>query len=285
MEEEKKEEQLDPVTMPREELEKLHREEPVTEPETVIEKDSLEAKTEEGLEEKPREEADVQVEIQRIRAENEKLQNAVKSQDKLLAKLGTEVGLLRKKTPDEEREELSLIRDAWLEDPEEGARLFSERQKRQEEGEALLKEYQASNATKEKEVQLLQFFNETKEVVSQKIPDFESSVLGIAKLIDSDGAGKETIEAFKQNPYILGGEMLINLYDRHKLNLEVERLKTENEQLKKRPGAILQKMEKVAQTSNVSGKSGGAVSAVPGSENKPISSLSREELRKIQTGG
>lgn len=285
-----KTEEVNPLVMPRETLDKLQREEPAATTETATaeekakieteKKTKAETKVEAKAEEKPTEKK-AEDEVSRVKAENEKLLNAVKNQDKLLAKLGTELGLLRKKTPEEENAEIETIRDAYLVDPINGDRLLTAYKEQKKKEESVAAQHQ-----------FLQTAKEVREEIIKDIPAFEENLAGIAELIKEDGADESTVNAFRQSPYIFGREVLINLAKRNeaikKLKSaegEIAKLKEENEEWKKRPDEMLKKIEKAAGTSVLSAKSGGAGHGMSEGKSKTTLTMSREELQKQARGG
>ncbi len=215
-----------------------------------------------------------------LRASNERIEQ----QSKLLDKFGTEVGILRKTSPEEEKARLDEIREAYLMDPIEGDRLLRE-----------YREEQKVAEKKSRDDELASIFEKNRKVVSSSIEDFESdsNIAEIAEIMEADGASKETIDAFKHNPYILDGSTLFALHKRNEALNEVKTLTeqlaerdTKIAELEKKPGEFVDRIANAVKTRPLSGKEGSSSSS-NGSQSVPkkVANLSRAELKKLAHGG
>lgn len=278
------EEIKDPKDMTQEELENfLSGEDPIEsestdegEEEEGEEKPS-EEEEEEGEEEDPegKGETETSPEMQKLLEEIETLKKKTANQDKFFDRMGTEVGLLRKKTPEEDREELEKIRDAYIEDPVEGHRLMQEFNAKQEQSASLQNEYKV-NRTAEA----------NREALSPKLPDMEKSevVNELATMMTEDGAPAQAVEVFKSNPFLMDQATLYNLYQRRSLSKENTDLKTQLEakekeiaELKGKPEKMLKNLEKVSKGTQLpKGSSGGKKAAAKVEKN--TTNLTGEEL-------
>ena len=208
-----------------------------------------------------------------------KLDSVIENQDKFFARMGTEVGLLRKETPEEELAEKQKIRDAYLTDPIEGMRLYNEHEK---------KEAGKSRAIQEQ--QEIKIITEVKAGITKKCPGFEKQIDNMTTLLREDGVPEDRISAFKLNPYLNDIGVLINLYKAAKLrdenritNESLETLKKENEDFKKRSGEFLAGIEKDTNKTVLTAKSSGASSREKEPFlNKPPHLWTMEEVKKIR---
>ncbi len=213
--------------------------------------------------------------MQELVAENEKLKGRVANQDTMIARFGTEIGLLRKKTPEQEREKLDEIRNLYLEDPIKGQEAYQ-----------AYKDKLANSEREAQEIQATAVIERNKTVTAKLIPEFEKSLAEISELLSADGLPKDVVDNFQKNPYAFDPDVLISLQKRNKayrenlsLKTEIEKLKTENEELKKKPGALLKKIEKAANSRPMTADTGGAEKeeAIP---SKPFHLWTRDELNR-----
>lgn len=213
------------------------------------------------------------------------LQERIEQQSKLLDKFGTEVGLLRKQSPEDEKAKLEAIRDLYLDDPVEGHKAMMAHFREQEKIEKQGREEEFKN-----------IIAENRNIITSSIKDFEKNLDGnvseIAELMKEDGADSTTINAFKENPYVIDGSVLFALHKRNEVVRENKALKDqlaekekEVETLKKKPGQVLDSIEKATSIKPLSGRSG-STSAM-GKNNNPVkvTQLSREDLKRIANGG
>lgn len=212
--------------------------------------------------------------------EFEKLQRKAEKNDKLLAKLGTELGMYRKVSPEEEVDELQKIRDAYVDDPIKGNQLYEAYKERK------AAEYQESQKRQVEELE-----QNTKEVISKVAPDFKDRVKEIVEILKSDGYKDNVITSFKENPYLYGADTLFQLYRRvdlqksfSELQKEVDKLKKENEELRKKPGKLLSDIEKETWKKKVTSKAGDQTNEDV-SLDKPAFLMTKEELAKSLSGG
>jgi len=222
-----------------------------------------------------------------LKAEVEKLRKKAENQDKLLAKVGTELGILRKRTPEEERAELQKIRDAFDVNPVEGDRLLSD-----------YKQRRAAEESAGREIAATAHAEKTKGIVHQIAPEVEQAIDEIAGLLKGDGLDDKIVDNFKANPYAFDADLLISLHKRavtareltaartelETARVELEKLKTENAELKKKPDSLLKKIEDAAKHRPMKADTGGAVKG-DGLyvADKPVSRMSREELNRAVT--
>ena len=223
-------------------------------------------------------------ELDELMAENKRLLKKAENQDKFFDRMGTEVGILRKNTPEEEKAELERIRDIYYEDPIAGHRAMEEYHAKQNESATAQNEYQAS-----------QMVDANRESLTTIIPDFTKNqdeiVNELAVIMAEDNADSRAIDAFKKEPFMMDQSTLYNLYHRNIANKSIKvkdakitELETQIEELKKRPGELLGKIEKASKTQTMTGKSAGAVPANSATVAKPASKMSKEELDKALAG-
>lgn len=223
----------------------------------------------------------LEAENKELREKYERLLKKAENQDKFFDRVGTEVGLLRKRTPEQEREELEKIRDAYIEDPVEGHRLMQEYQDKQNKAKDLEKEYEAN-----------QMIERNRESISKLLPEFkEDSIEELSKLMAEDGAPEEALRAFKAQPYLMDQATLYNLYKRNDLTREVTTLKEqleakekEIEALKKKPDELLDNIEKASKVKTLTNSASGNKNTQAPDE-KSVHRMSREELKKLAAGG
>lgn len=275
-----------PKDMTEEELENFLSGEEPAESESTVEGEEEEEETppkEEPPAEEEEEEGDpegdtkVSPETAELLAKIEALEKKTANQDKFFDRMGTEVGLLRKKTPEEDRAELEKIRDAYIEDPVEGHRLMEEFRSKQEHTTSLQNEYSA-NRTAEA----------NREALSTRLPDMEKAevIEELAAMMVEDGAPPQAVEVFKANPFYLDQATLFNLYQRRSLSKENVDLKTQLEakdkeiaELKGKPGKLLEGIEKASGKSTLAGKPSGAAPAKTEKKvEKKTANLTGEEL-------
>lgn len=224
--------------------------------------------------------------ISKLQEENEKLskklkdsERRIKNQERFLGKIGTEIGLLRKRNPEEYNRRIAAIRDLFYED--ENAAI--------EEMKKLTREEQEHKKLEE-ETQLIKVMEENYKVVSERIPEFENSIDEIAEIMaKEDGESNSFIEHFKDNPYFVPPVILWNLHRRASMMKEIESLKAENASLqeklaeaKKSKDKVLSRVEE-ASRQVVSGRSGGTIRETP-LKKTPIS-MTTDELKRFLRGG
>lgn len=255
-------------------LEKALSDEPVEEAETEVkEKAELETK-----EEKP--EIYSKEDYDSVVSEGEKLKDRVANQEKMIARFGTEVGLLRKKSPEEERVEVERIRDIFLDDPDKGQEALNDYNKRKSDAEKL-----------EKDTLFQQQMIETKNTVIKYIPDFENALDDMAEVLKADNVPADVIEGFKKNPYVLDHTTLYALNKRAHLvkentdfKTEIEKLKEENKKLKAKPGELARNIEAASKQKPITAKPEGADVIEDLYSGKIPSQMTKEELDKAMEG-
>lgn len=271
------EEIKDPKDMTQEELENFLSGEDPIESESTDEGEEEEEAGEEGEEEDPegKGETETSPEMQKLLEEIETLKKKTANQDKFFDRMGTEVGLLRKKTPEEDREQIEKIRDAYIEDPVEGHRLMEEYNAKQAQSSKLQNEY-AANRTAEA----------NREALSPKLPDMEKAevVNELATMMTEDGAPAGAVDVFKSNPFLMDQATLYNLYQRRSLSKENVDLKTQLEaknkeiaELKGKPEKMLANLEKASKGKQMPKGSAGSKKAA-GKVEKKTTNLTGEEL-------
>lgn len=232
--------------------------------------------------EKPEGDTEDSPEIKELKDQIAALNKKTANQDKFFDRVGTEIGLLRKKTPEEDKKKLEEIRDAYIEDPVEGHRLMEEYREEQGKTTQLQAEYSATQRAKA-----------NREALGERLPDIEKTevINEIADLMVEDGAPPQAVEAFKtleDGPFYMDQATLHNLYQRNVLRKENTGLKDENESLKKqveelkgKPAKMLKNIERATKTKTMSGKSaGGGKKAAEATEKTP-NRMSKEELDKV----
>lgn len=251
--EETKDENLDASKMTNEEIQKiLSGDKPVEKKEEKTEEE-LKAEETKKAEEEKKTGGD---ELKALKEENEKLKKKSEHQEKFLARVSTELGLLRKKNPEEYNKRVQEIRDEFLasDNPAEALKKLKE---------VIKEDDDLSNA--EKEAEFMKTVERNYTVISERIPDFSDKVEEIGKmLIEEDGEDKAFVENFVSNPYFIPPSQLYILYKRveaksenQALKKEVETLRAELEAAKKKPDEILKKIENAGKNV-VTGGSGGA---------------------------
>lgn len=232
-----------------------------------------------GQEEEGDEEGETVSELKTfIEKQNERLEQ----QSKLLDKFGTEVGLLRKTSPEEEKARLDEIREAYLEDPIEGDRLLQ-----------AYREEQKATETQSRNDELAEIFERNRSVVATTENfDSESNISEIAEIMKTDGASADTLEAFKENPYVIEGSTLFALHKRNEVVKELASVKeqlAESEktiaELKKKPGEVLSKIEEASRSKTLTGKDGSKSSGGADQTVKPVVNMSRADVKKLAHGG
>jgi hypothetical protein len=211
-----------------------------------------------------------------IATELDKLRRRVEAQEAFISRQATEVGLLRKSTPEEEKQELERIRDLYITDPIAGREAHDE--------------YKARLAQREQERQTLLIQNRyarNAQQTKQWLTDYEQNIDDIASVMAEDGADKETVETFKRYPYIYEPLVAVNLVKRSLLTKEVKTLKErvdvlekENAELKAKPEKLIDKIAS-ATKQTVTGKAAGTAPASSGLTTKPIWAMSQEELAQL----
>lgn len=214
--------------------------------------------------------------------ETVKLRKRVEDQDRFIQRLGTEIGLLKKETPEDVQKRLKEVRDTYnemaLTDPF-AAKAYLD-QKISEENQRQQAQQQQAFIAK---------VQQTKADVTSHAPEFETSIEDIATLMQQDGANAQVVDQFRRMPYLFDSALVVNLTKRALqakeitgLKSEVERLTKENQELRQKPGQLVDKIEQAAsQTRPMTGKTGGA-SAADGSLPKPIYRMSTAELNELQ---
>ena len=222
--------------------------------------------------------------IKALMAENKRLLKKTENQDKFFDRVGTEVGLLRKMTPEEDKVELERIRDLYIDDPVEGHKAMEEYKTNQE-----------RTTTVNREIEVNQRIETNKTGIESLIPDFEANqseiVEELAALMTEDGAPAAAVEAFKEQPFLMDQATLYNLHLRNTVGKEskekdakITELEAQIEELKKKPGELLNNIEKASKNQTLTGKSAGAVPANSATVTKPTSKMSNEELDKVLNG-
>ena len=222
--------------------------------------------------------------IKALVAENKRLLKKAENQDKYIDRVGTEVGLLRKKTPEEDKVELERIRDIYIDDPIAGQEAYAEYKANQDKAE-----------TVGREVEVNRRIETNKTGIESLIPEFETNqseiVEELAALMTEDGAPAAAVAAFKEQPFLMDQATMYNLHLRNTIGKEskekdakITELETQIEELKKKPGELLSNIEKASKNQTLTGKSAGAVPANSATITKPVSKRTNEELDKLING-
>jgi hypothetical protein len=121
----------------------------------------------------------------------------------------------------------------------------------------------------------------TKKSIAQFVPDFDSKIDTIVKLMEEDKANPENINVFKANPYVVDPVTLYNMAKRADLHTQVSTLTQENEslknqiaELKKKPGELIDKINDA--THSISAKSSGTANPATA-----VIDLSGVNIRKV----
>lgn len=267
-----------PATMSREDLDlamSQSENEAEVEQEKEIKKAQTDGKEVKAEPEKKEETPAIDTKMQELLTENEKLKGRVDNQEKMIARFGTEVGLLRKKTPEAERAKLNEINELYLTDPTAGMEAYQ-----------AYKQELANADRNAQEIQATAVIERNKSMTTKMIPDFDKQLTEISELLTADGLGKDVVDNFQKNPFVFDPDVLISLQKRniaHRENLtlkaEIEQLRNENEELKKKPGMLLKKIETASKQRPMTGDTGGAAKqdAIP---SKPIHLWTNEELNR-----
>lgn len=244
---------LDPRQLSNEDLSKMLMEEPTKEAPVVEEKPVEEVKPKlEKEEAKPLSREDLDA----LRTEMAELKKATEAKQRLIDKQANEIGALRKITPEDDKAAIKAAEDEYerrhLVEGKAAADDYWERFK----GERAEKQRQLTEA------QSNELIERRKTVVTQYLPEFETTLDTIAEVMKADGANQETIEAFKQTPYQLDPVALFNLSKRAEITKELltvkqelEAAKTEIETLKKKPQDLIDRIKSA--TNSVTAKSSG----------------------------
>ena len=218
------------------------------------------------------------------KGEYERLKKKAENQDMLIARQGNELGALRKQTvkdPDKHKEKLDEINTLFLAgegvEATQKLRELEEDEKRMKENE----EYQ----------NMIETSNKNSSLLLAVVPDFETQLEDISKILAEDNVTPHEIEGFKQSPYLMHPAITYNLYKRLALSKEnkflkeqVDKLSKERDELRLKPDAILENIEKASRTKTITGKSTGASVGHP-IYGKEIHQMSNAELDNILDGG
>lgn len=206
----------------------------------------------------------------------EGLKQRVERQDTLLAKMGTELGMLRKTSPEEEREKLQELRDLSVEDPI----AFQEK----------YEEYKNEKRSEE-ERKFVDWTAQNKATVENMVPDFNESISDIVEILEADKISSENIAIFKNDPFKTPGELLFMLHKRaavvkenKALSSKVFDLEAKISELEKKPGDILSKIEAATGKQPLTNKSGGVTKQPNKLYPTATHRMSREDLVKIVEG-
>lgn len=131
-----------------------------------------------------------------------------------------------------------------------------------------------------------------KSVIDKFAPNYESLISDMTEMLKSDGAEDRIVEQFAKTPYMLDPGTAVNLAKRVELskdliksNDRIVELEKEIETLKKKPGKILDEIEKnTNKGKKMTGSTGGG--KVDGHDIIPTSiySMTSEQLREAEKG-
>lgn len=241
------------------------KEEPKEEPEkeaTQSEKQetAVEDKKEDTPEEKKEPEPPKENPYELMAQELERARQRIADKDKFIQRQGNEIGELRKFVP---REEVERIRRQMKDEydrihMEEGPFAADEYKKAVENQLAQRLQEQQQEATINQVLAIRQR-------IIEDIPTFESTIDDMVESLKEEGIPDATINAFRQNPYLINYGELRQVYrtatfrkEKLALQKENEALKQEIIELKKQPDKLIEKVVKA--TKSVNGKSGGTTS-------------------------
>lgn len=269
---------VDATTLTSEDLEKYSVEnitEPLKETPPVVE--STTATTEiqvatPSLETPPKTETEI------LKEKLDFMEQRANRQSKLLSHMGNEIGMLRKTSPEDEKARIEEIKAKYWEDPIAGQQAWEA--------------YKAEKVQLEQEEQYQKVTMEVsknREKVDKLIPDFSSFIDDIVELAKQDGYNDQMISAFRQYPYFTNYAILYNMVQRVKASKDmtghkskVDELTKEIETLKSRSSQILNTIEKETSKAKPINGSPGNSTVNMGLNNKPVHSMSTEELKELE---
>jgi hypothetical protein len=228
---------------------------------------------------------DYEAKLKALEEEVTSLRNRMIEKERMIAKQGTEIGLLRGNKNPNIAAYIKQAKDEY------------ERIKLEQgdfEAAQYMKEVEANVSAMEQQIQqanIIQSMHNTRERLTREIPSFETSIDDISMVMKDDGIPDDIINKFKENPYILSnhGELRL-LYKAAMYRKENSSLKAENESLKtkimeleKQPEQLINKI-KQAERATLTGKTSGTSSRQDNviQLNKPLARYSYAELEELQ---
>lgn len=258
----------------------IESEEETVDPEKKEEKkEKSEEKTTEEPEKEKSEEDIKSKDTESLQKTIDDLKKKSENAEKLISRMGTELGLLRKENPEDTKEEIQRLRELHADDAVEGTKQINAFLKKQED---------AKGADTDKIIK--ERCEQTKEIIIDKIPEFEGNIDALADIVAEDGCDDKTVKDFKKYPYMLDPTILFNLSKRFELKGQITSLTEENttlkaeiETLKKKPGKIIDLIKSGSSRTTLTGKSGQGKQKETDlyQITKPVTSMSQEEIDKV----
>lgn len=201
----------------------------------------------------------------------EKLKRQVAEKENHIRSQAQEIGKLRKEVIEKRKTfDKEALKDEIIENPSSA--------------------YNKLHEDKQLEQEEINLENEQKRVntrlkVNQHAPDFEENISGIAEMLKKEGFPDYVLDDFKKDPYADDHFTLTQINERYKVSKNLENsqneilgLKNEINKLKGRPGAIIDKLQRItAATPGISADTGGATG-----ENESFGvDLTVEELSRL----
>ena len=263
------------INMSREELKKS-----LVEPEKKeVENDSKKTEIPENKKESGE---DFKVKFESLEKESKTKDDRIANMQKVLDKLGTEVGLLRRKTPEQIKELKQKARDLILEEKDDEAlailKGIDDEEKSKFEDEIKRTEQDAINKAIES----------NKHAINTLIQDgsFEKSLDDVISVMKEDGTPDDKLNEIKQNPYSIPYQLTYNLFKRANMKKEISSLKSEIEKykkdiedLKKKPNELLKNISSASNRINIDGNAGSS-NEINNIHDINPRKKGREELRK-----
>jgi hypothetical protein len=261
---------IEPRRMSYEDLNKSLGDAPASEPEPAVEPEKKEdVKVEpESKEPEPVKQATPgdnppETSYENVIKELDEAKKRIEAQDKFNMRLGTEIGLLRKTTPEQELQWISTVKETY-------DKIYYEQ------GPFAAKQFHDQAITERRQIDQqqttlrnIESIKGTREKVLAAIPSFESSIDDLVPVLKDEGFNENFIGAFKQNPYVVDNGELRLLFKAASYRKENVAVKAENEALKakiseleKQPDQLIQNIQNATKT--VNGKSSGTGNPAPG---------------------
>ncbi len=263
------------------------QEQEVKEPEEEEEQETA-ARVEEKKEETPEESKETEPPqenpYEAMAKELEETKKRLTEKDRFIDRQGNEIGELRKFIP---AEEVARIKQTMKEEYdrihyEQGPFAANEYMRGMEH------QIQQQVQEKQKEANINKILESRARIVND-IPDFEAMINDMAESLKEEGIRDNVINAFKENPYIIEHGELRQLYRTTLARKNASALKSENEalraeiaELKKRPDALIDKINTA--TKSVNGKSAGTKAPDAKIDYKNINPrrMSYQQLKEFQ---
>jgi hypothetical protein len=243
---------------------------------TLKEKFSANAITPEQKQE-PEAEDTVESRLKALEEANNRYQKQLKDKEDFINQRNAEVGLLRKQLRDKRTSEAEaeLTDEEILEDPKAAVKKAIERAK---EREALEEEQRQESLEQLKTVNA--------EALKRFVPDFENKRDHILEVLQQE-APTDIVEAFKADPTtVLHPSLIFQLAKRAEAMQEIKNLKAQVEELKQKPGKLVDTFNKYGQAkSPVASAQTPAPKATRKLDSltvKDIDNMSLEQLKELE---